>query len=150
MNVLVIGASPEVEAAVRRMLGKETRLMTLSEDGSAEAELVVVPASEATPAAVAQWKRRWPNVPILLLPEDPLTGLKIQKVPKNLARMTYREVTERVGRHVLREYLEALLIHHQGNVTKAALGAGLERESLHRLLRRYGIDGHSYRKPVGP
>jgi DNA-binding NtrC family response regulator len=40
-----------------------------------------------------------------------------------------------------RRYLEALLAHHDGNVTRAAQAAGLDRVYLHRLLRRHGMRG---------
>jgi two-component system response regulator HydG len=40
---------------------------------------------------------------------------------------------------VSRDYLVALLREFGGNVAKAARGAGLQRESLYRLLRRYGL-----------
>ena len=39
----------------------------------------------------------------------------------------------------------ALLREHGGNVTKAAERAGMERESLHRLLKRHGVRGDDYR-----
>jgi len=44
-----------------------------------------------------------------------------------------------------REYLVALLQRHRGNVSRAASGAGLERESLHRLLRKAGIRPAGFR-----
>jgi transcriptional regulator of acetoin/glycerol metabolism len=37
-----------------------------------------------------------------------------------------------------RDYLMALMKHVQGNVTQAAERAGVERESMHRLLGRQG------------
>ena len=44
-----------------------------------------------------------------------------------------------------REYLVALLAEFGGNVTRAAERAGLERESLHRLLRRHGIRSEDFK-----
>jgi transcriptional regulator of acetoin/glycerol metabolism len=35
--------------------------------------------------------------------------------------------------------------HLGGNVTKAAVEAGMERETLHRLLRRYEVDPSQFR-----
>jgi transcriptional regulator of acetoin/glycerol metabolism len=44
-----------------------------------------------------------------------------------------------------REYLTSLMRRVQGNVTRAAEEAGLERESLHRLLRRHGLEAARFR-----
>ncbi|MGE0791503.1 MAG: sigma 54-interacting transcriptional regulator [Sandaracinaceae bacterium] len=38
-----------------------------------------------------------------------------------------------------RDYVTALLEHHQGNVSAAARAAGMARPYLHRLLRRHGL-----------
>jgi DNA-binding NtrC family response regulator len=39
------------------------------------------------------------------------------------------------------KYLTALLDRHQGNVTKAAIEAGLSRSQIHRLLQKHGMVG---------
>lgn len=44
-----------------------------------------------------------------------------------------------------REYLVALLREFGGNVTQAARKAGTTRESLHRLLRRYGVRSEDFK-----
>ncbi len=59
--------------------------------------------------------------------------------------LTYDEYVE-LARHVAtRRYLLALLCRHCGNVTEAARGANLKRESLHRLLRRYRVTAGGFR-----
>jgi two-component system response regulator HydG len=58
---------------------------------------------------------------------------------------TWRAAQERAIDAAARDYLPALLRRMGGNVTKAAVEAGMERETLHRLLRRYGIDSGRYR-----
>jgi DNA-binding NtrC family response regulator len=45
-----------------------------------------------------------------------------------------------------RDYLVALMREFGGNVTRAAERAGVERESLHRLLKRYGIRSDDYKR----
>ena len=45
-----------------------------------------------------------------------------------------------------RLYLEALLSRYRGNVTRAAIHAGMERESLHRLMRKFGVTAGPFRK----
>jgi DNA-binding NtrC family response regulator len=65
-----------------------------------------------------------------------------------LARMPYREVVDQARDRVSREYLVALLREFSGNVTQAAARAGMERESLHRLMKRYRIRSDDF-KPRG-
>jgi two-component system response regulator AtoC len=65
-----------------------------------------------------------------------------------LASMPYREAVEQAQDRVSREYLVALLTEFHGNVTRAAARAGLERESLHRLLKKHGLRSDDF-KPRG-
>jgi DNA-binding NtrC family response regulator len=58
---------------------------------------------------------------------------------------TWRSAMERAQEAAGREYLTSLLRRVEGNVTRAAAEAGLERESLHRLLRRHGLDAGRFR-----
>jgi DNA-binding NtrC family response regulator len=62
-----------------------------------------------------------------------------------LAALPYREAVEQVRERFSREYLLALMREFKGNVTKAAERARVERETLHRLLKRHGIRGHTFR-----
>lgn len=58
---------------------------------------------------------------------------------------TWRAAQERAIDAAAHEYFPALLRGIGGNVTKAAVEAGMERETLHRLLRRYAVDPGRYR-----
>lgn len=49
-----------------------------------------------------------------------------------------------------RQYLERLLRHFRGNVTCASNQAGMTRESLHRVLRRYGIHSEQFKGSADP
>jgi DNA-binding NtrC family response regulator len=60
---------------------------------------------------------------------------------------TYRAACERAADTAGRTYLLDLLTELGGNVTRAALEAGVERESLHRLLRKHQIDPGRFRRP---
>ena len=63
-----------------------------------------------------------------------------------LAAMPYREVVEQAQDRVSRQYLTALLTEFHGNVTRAAARAGLERESLHRLLKKHGLRSDDFKR----
>lgn len=147
MRVWFVCASPAFEARVRRMVGGDVNLEEV-EAGRApiEADLIVVSSVSATPQLLTTLRQRAGEAAIMVLPEsDSAPALKVQKIPSNLGRMTYRAVLEQLGPHTIPDYLETLLKVHHGNVTKAALAAGVERESLHRLLRRHGVRGHAFR-----
>jgi two-component system response regulator AtoC len=62
-----------------------------------------------------------------------------------LAALPYRDAVEQARDRVSREYLVALMKEFGGNVTRAAERAGMERESLHRLLRRYGVRSDEFK-----
>ena len=62
-----------------------------------------------------------------------------------LAALPYRDAVAGARDRVTREYLVALLTEFGGNVTRAAERAGMERESLHRLLRRYGLRSEDFK-----
>ncbi len=73
----------------------------------------------------------------------PTTGGHID--PAALAKLPYREAVAEARDRTSRDYLVALLAEFGGNVTRAAERAGMERESLHRLLRRYGIRSEDFK-----
>jgi two-component system response regulator AtoC len=64
---------------------------------------------------------------------------------EELAALSYRQVLASARDRSSREYLSALLRAFGGNVSRAAERAGLERESLHRLLRRHGVQPGAFR-----
>lgn len=64
---------------------------------------------------------------------------------EQLTSFSYREALAGARDRGSRDYLAALLKVCAGNVSRAAERAGLERESLHRLLRRHGIDADAFR-----
>ncbi len=66
-------------------------------------------------------------------------------VDPTLARLPYREAVAGARDRGAREYLVALLAEFGGNVTHAAGRAGMERESLHRLLRRHRLRSDDFK-----
>ncbi|HEX8111923.1 MAG TPA: helix-turn-helix domain-containing protein, partial [Kofleriaceae bacterium] len=39
-----------------------------------------------------------------------------------------------------RDYLTALLARHRGNISRAASEAGIDRNYVHRLVKKYGLE----------
>lgn len=66
-------------------------------------------------------------------------------VTEMLAKISYRQAVEEGRDRVSHDYLVALLHEFRGNVTHAAERAGMERESLHRLLKRYGLRSDDFK-----
>jgi len=66
-----------------------------------------------------------------------------------LVKLPYREAVDMARDTVSREYLAVLMREFGGNVTRAAERAGVERESLHRLLKRYGLRSDDFKAPGG-
>lgn len=58
---------------------------------------------------------------------------------------TYRAAVERAADAGGRDYLIQALRSATGNVTRAAVEAGVERETLHRLLKKHSIDPARFR-----
>jgi DNA-binding NtrC family response regulator len=80
------------------------------------------------------------------LPPD-VEGTQEGAIPGEvLAKMPYREAIDLARDRASRDYLIALLEEFGGHVTHAAERAGMERESLHRLLKRYGIRSDDFKK----
>jgi DNA-binding NtrC family response regulator len=86
-----------------------------------------------------------PAVQLRDLPAE-VKGSQEGAIPaEQLARLPYREAVELARDRVTRDYLVALLRELDGNVTKAAERAGMARESLHRLLKRYGVRSDDFK-----
>ena len=66
--------------------------------------------------------------------------------PQDVAVGFHRAV-EQARERASSDYLARLMRHSHGNVTQAAALAGMTRESLHRLLKRYGVRPEPYRIP---
>lgn len=57
----------------------------------------------------------------------------------------FRDAMMVVRDRASREYLVTLMRQFRGNVTRAARHAGMTRESLHRLLRKYGVHSDAFK-----
>jgi len=68
-----------------------------------------------------------------------------QAEPAAGSQPDFREAMVAARARASREYLAALMRDFQGNVTRAAGHAGLTREALHRLLKKYGVRSDDFR-----
>lgn len=59
--------------------------------------------------------------------------------------LAFRDAVELARDRASRQYLVGLMREFEGNVTKAAERAGVERESLHRLLKKHGVQPKDFR-----
>ena len=100
-------------------------------ENAVERAVAVAKGSSVTPQDLppeVSGGRQGPALPPEVLPEAPL-----------------REVVDLARDRATRDYLIALMREYKGNVTKAAERAGMERESLHRLLKKHGLRTDDYR-----
>lgn len=68
----------------------------------------------------------------------------------SLTVLPYATYLELVTFRATRRYLLGLMRRHRGSVTEASVAAGLARESLHRQLRRHGVDADAFRDTDSP
>ena len=74
-----------------------------------------------------------------------LVGVGTRRGPTVDFDLPYREAMDRMTTQCQKEYLLEALKRHDGNVTKAAEHAGIERESFHRLMRKCGLRSEGLR-----
>jgi DNA-binding NtrC family response regulator len=58
------------------------------------------------------------------------------------AGLSFRETKEKWNELFERRYLSWLIKRADGNISKAARDADMDRKYLHKLLRKYGITAH--------
>ncbi len=82
------------------------------------------------------------------IPSDEMKSLNPGCIPFDgiSVELPYREAKETVLQRFNAEYIGRILSETRGNVTRAAAKAGLERQSLQQVMRRYNIAAEDYRK----
>lgn len=114
-----------------------------------EVDVIVMTAYGTIPNAVRAMKLG--AVDYLTKPFEPDEAMKViertlgHRSSSSKAVVPYREALAVERGRATREYLAQLLEETHGNVTLAAEKAGIERESLHRLLKRHGLRAEDYR-----
>jgi len=86
-----------------------------------------------------------PRIELEALPEEVSSTLRPRVTRGSEVQLSYREVVDLARDRASREYLIGVMREVHGNVTEAAKRAGMERESLHRLLRRYGVRSDEFK-----
>ena len=87
-----------------------------------------------------------PRIELEALPEAVTASVRPRLSRATETHLTYREIVDLAQERVSREYLIALMTEFGGTVTEAAKRAGMERESLHRLLKRYGVRSEEFKR----
>lgn len=83
--------------------------------------------------------------PAALAAEVRQAALISQAIRGQVETLSYREMLEASRERATRDYLVALMRDVGGNVTQAAERAGIERESMHRLLKRHGVRSDDFK-----
>jgi DNA-binding NtrC family response regulator len=89
-----------------------------------------------------------PKIGVAALTEELTTLAQRGAATLKFDGMTYREMLDIARDRATREYLVGLMKELGGNVTQAAERAGIERESMHRLLKKHGVRSEDF-KPRG-
>lgn len=87
-----------------------------------------------------------PRIELEALPDEVAQTLRPRLTRGSETHLSYREVVDLARDRASREYLIALMRELGGNVTEAARRAGMERESMHRLLKKYGVKSEEFKQ----
>jgi two-component system response regulator HydG len=87
-----------------------------------------------------------PRIELEALPDEVAQTLRPRLTRGGETHLGYREAVDLARDRASREYLIALMRELGGNVTEAARRAGVERESMHRLLKKYGVRSDDFKQ----
>ncbi|MDB4962985.1 MAG: hypothetical protein JWP01_2984 [Myxococcales bacterium] len=65
---------------------------------------------------------------------------KRQPSNSDVLELPFKEAKAALVESFERDYLEALLARHRGNISRAASEAGIDRNYIHRLVKKYGLE----------
>ncbi len=129
VEVILVTAYGEIPSAVRAM--KEGAFDYLTKPFDPDEVLAVIEQ------ALEARRARPPEV----APAPAASGAE----SSHLVELSYREAIDVARDRFSRDYLVELLRACQGNVTRAAQRARVERESFHRLMRRFHLRAEDFR-----
>ena len=80
---------------------------------------------------------------------DKTGPMRVTASSNRLESLSYRDMLDTARERATRDYLVALMRDVGGNVTQAAERAGIERESMHRLLKKHGVRSDDFKPKSG-
>jgi two-component system response regulator HydG len=86
-----------------------------------------------------------PKIGICALTEEFTALAQRSSAALKFEGMTYREMLDAARDRATRDYLVGLMRELSGNVTQAAERAGIERESMHRLLKKHSVRSEDFK-----
>jgi DNA-binding NtrC family response regulator len=109
---------------VRELRNVVERALSLGDTGFAELGDTPAPRATPMPAAVD------------------LGGVGEEKRSSNpdVLELPFKEAKAQLVEAFERDYLRALLARHHGNISRAASEAGIDRNYIHRLVKKYGLE----------
>jgi len=72
--------------------------------------------------------------------ESDLTATPAGSTPQAVLDLPFKEAKAALVEGFERDYLTALLARHRGNISRAASEAGIDRNYIHRLVKKYGLE----------
>jgi DNA-binding NtrC family response regulator len=73
-------------------------------------------------------------------PMRPSTTTTTTSPPGDVLELPFKEAKAALVESFERDYLTALLARHRGNISRAASEAGIDRNYIHRLVKKYGLE----------
>jgi DNA-binding NtrC family response regulator len=65
---------------------------------------------------------------------------------KDMSRISFKEAKDKMILMFHDQYIRSLLRETRGNISKAAEMVGIQRQYLHRLMKKSGIDAANFRE----
>jgi DNA-binding NtrC family response regulator len=112
---------------VRELRNVVERALSL---GTAGLDELGVPASPATTSSAMEHAGA---------PGDPIAPMA-SGTPAEVLEMPFKEAKASLIESFERDYLTHLLARHRGNISRAAAEAGIDRNYIHRLVKKYGLE----------
>ena len=73
-----------------------------------------------------------------LAEETPAAGKRAPSA--DVLELPFKEAKAALVESFERDYLQALLARHRGNISRAAAEAGIDRNYIHRLVKKYNLE----------